>query len=69
MGVRHRYYIMRGGDIVPTDGNPRFALRLEPKVVECLKTLAQEQGRSVSEIVRDVILELLDRNGIDYKTK
>ncbi len=50
-------------------GNPNLILRLRPKELDGLRTIANQEGRTVSDVVRDEIYKLLDRKGIDYKTK
>ena len=62
--------IMHGKEVIDVkDGNPKIVLRLAPEIIEALKDLARQQGRTLSEVVREEILNLLDRNGIDYSPR
>ena len=50
-------------------GNPNLILRLRPKVLDGLRAIANQEGRTVSDVVRDEIYKLLDRKQIDYKAE
>lgn len=51
------------------DGNPRFSIRLDPAIIEALRILGEMKGRSPSELIRDEVVQLLERNGIDYQLR
>ena len=60
----------KGGEkVAKFRGRPIITLRLAPETIAALKICANQHGKSVSDLLRDLIDEQLSRDGISTAQK
>ena len=60
---------VKGGEIVRARGRPILTLRLGPEIIAALKLDANRHGLTVSDLLRQLIDEQLERDGISTASK